>query len=165
MKKIGFLLIYLILSIEALNIEELKLNKVTNFSSSQEAQDSIDFTSCLSAIEDPDYLNEVQKLIDQEEFPEGSDLKETALSICQQLIKTEEFQSKTKKLLPQALEGKLELYPTRTLSKEKLLPISQDLMVENFKVGWFALLLVTALVGCLTRAIDKLVDKWLDKKE
>lgn len=158
---LNFLLLYLILSIEArLQIEALQKDVVTTFSNDKETQNTIDYTLCVEIIQDPEYLSEIQKRIDEGEFPEGSDLLETALAVCQQLSQTDEFQSRSSQLLPAVKSQKIPVYSPNSLNKAGLVPKSKDLVIQ-LKIGWFAVLLLTMLVGCLERAINKLIDKYL----
>ena len=132
MKKfLNFLLICLILSVQAkLDVQLLEKELVTNFSNEKDAQDSIDLTLCLKAIKDKNYLDEIQKLIDAGEFPEGSDLEETALSVCQTLAPNDELRSISKVLVPKVLRGEVPLVSTKTFSKLELVPHDRELDFE-----------------------------------
>lgn len=177
MKKISVLiLIYLILSIDALQIADLKQNQISEFSSDKEAQESIEYTGCLELIEDQNYLNKIKELIEKAGYPEDYDLEEIALSICQQSVQgSEEIQSQVKQMTPLVRSGNLRkatFYKPKDLIDIKDFgstifmppvenPLNNDL--DNIKLKSFFGDLFSALGGEFIKVAVEAFGKWLRK--
>lgn len=171
-KLLNFIFLCLIFSIQTIDVDFVKQNLVTKFSSDQEAQDSIDFTLCLKAIEDQEYLDLIQELIDLGELPDG-DLKETALSFCQSACKTEEVQKVTQTFLPLAQKGQLLLAsPSLVKNEIRIKPLERELILDpNLRLCWLLKAIrsvanfLSKLFGHIRDAIDEFEEMENELKE
>lgn len=101
MKKVlNIILFSLILSINAIELVDLKQDRVFKFSSDQEAKTSIDYTACLELLKNKEFMDQLKQFIEEEGLPEDYDLNEIALMYCQQISEeNEEIQTQTKLLV------------------------------------------------------------------
>lgn len=124
MKKVlNLILLSLILTINAIELVELKTDKVFKFSSDQEAQESIDYTACLELLKNEEFMEKLKQFIEEEGYPEDYDINEIALTFCQQMSQeNEEIQSQTKQLI-----NKLKTEETNNIAFYKPVDIKKDI--------------------------------------
>lgn len=131
---INFLFLCLFLSIQSkIVIDNLKTNVVSKFDTEKDAQDCVDYSICVKALENQEFLNEVKRLIDEGEYPSGSNLLDTAFAICQNAVKNEEIQTTAKPLLDRAKSGSIQLYkPVKLeLSGDALTPLEREVVLKK----------------------------------
>lgn len=134
---INFLFLCLFLSIQArIVIGDLKRDLVSKFDSDKDVQDSVDYSICVKALEDQEFLNEVQKLIDEGEYPEGSNLLDIAFAICQNAVKNEEIQTTAQPLFVKAKTGSIKLLkPVKfELDDRVLAPFESQVILQRLKI-------------------------------
>ena len=133
---INFLFLCLFLSIQAsIVIADLKKDLVSNFDSDKDVQDSVDYSICVKALENQEFLDEVQKLIDEGEYPEGSNLLDTAFAICQNAVKNEEIQTTAQPLINKAKTGTIKLLkPVKLqINDMALAPLEREVILQRLK--------------------------------
>ena len=156
------LLLVLLISLACYSIQQIeKVPVVTSFDNDQEAQDSVEYTMCLKIIEDQEFLEYVRQLIEEGEYPEDSDLEETALSVCLSVSQSSEpFKTASTNLVPKARAGKLRLYVCpikKELEPTPYLP-PPDFVVPEKEI----VLKSKEKVIKILKAIKKLVDTVID---
>ena len=108
---------------------------VSNFDSDKDVQDSVDYSICVKALENQEFLDEVQKLIDEGEYPEGSNLLDTAFAICQNAVKNEEIQTTAQPLINKAKTGTIKLLkPVKLqINDMALAPLEREVILQRLK--------------------------------
>ena len=129
------LLIALLISLVCYSHQTIEKAQVIKFDNDQDAQESIEFTMCLNIITYPEFLEYVKQLIEEGEFPEGSDLEKTALSVCLSVSQScPEFKSNSTSLIPKARAGELILYNPK-VKDLKPTPYSPLLPQDDFEIN------------------------------
>lgn len=78
-----------------------------SFDNDQDAQDTVEYTMCSLISENEEFLQGTQELIDEGEYPEGSDLQQIAFSVCSSFSQSiVEFKDAANNLVRDAREGK-----------------------------------------------------------
>ena len=151
------LLIVLLISLVCYSNQRLPQQiQVSKFDNDQEAQESVEYTMCLKLITYPEFLEYVRQLIEEGEYPKGSDLEETALSVCLTVSQSSTpFKTTSTNYVPQARAGQLVLYvPIKnTLEPSPYLPKEDELILKKRD---------KEQVKGILRAIKKFIDTVID---
>ena len=103
-----------------------------------------------------EFLDYVRQLIEEGEYPKGSDLEETALSVCLSVSQSSTpFKTTSTNYIPQARAGQLVLYTPikKTLEPSPYLPIEDELILKKVD---------KERVKGILRAIKKFIDTVID---
>ena len=160
------LLLVLLISLVCCSTQQIEKDLVViSFDNDQEAQDSVEYTMCLKIIEEPEFLDYVKQLIEEGEYPEDSDLEETALSVCLSVSQSSEpFKTASTNFIPKARAGQLRLYTCpikKELEPSPYLPPPDLLVPENeliLKSKGKVIGILKALKVLVDTVIDAVVD-------